>query len=114
MARVDVYDSDGILVKTAMPGEIYFGQRLVKIRALFWDNTGAMEALPEQYLDIFISTTDAHSFNFVAKNLDSGVYTVRILWTAFKSGYVAADGDDLAALVGKRTAVVEEVRMVHD
>ncbi len=113
IARVEVY-KDGVLEGVAEPGEVTFGDRLVKLRGLLWSGAQiGMDALPTQFIELYMSTRDAHCFNFVIKDLDSGVHQIRVFWKSTWNG-VATDLGDLTAMVGKRSMVVEAVRMVND
>lgn len=111
IARVEVY-KDGVLEGVAEPGEVTFGDRLVKLRGLLWTGSQFLTELPTQFIELYMSTRDAHCFNFVVKDLNSGVHTVKVFWKSTWSG-VETDLGDLTAMVGKRSMVVEAVRMVN-
>jgi len=112
IARVEVYQN-GILEAVAEPGEVTFGDRLIKLRGLLWTGSQVgMDALPTQFIELYMKTRDAHCFNFVVKDLDSGVHQIKVFWKSTWSG-VATDLGDLTAMVGKRSMVVEAVRMVN-
>ncbi len=112
IARIEVYQA-GVLEAVAEPGEVVFGDRLVKLRGLLWSGTQlGMATLPTQFIELYMSTPDAHCFNYVIKDLNSGVHQIRVFWKSTWSG-VETDLGDLTAMVGKRSLVVEAVRMVN-
>ena len=68
--------------------------------------------LPEQYIEIYEETRTSNGFNFVMKNVESGVHEITVqIMTDTKEGF---DGANVGAVIGKRTLVVEAVRMVND
>ena len=68
--------------------------------------------LPEQYIEIYEETRTANGFNFVMKSVESGVHEITVqIMTDAKKGFEKAD---VRAVIGKRTLVVEAVRMAND
>jgi hypothetical protein len=100
----------------AEPGDVVFAYRKMILKGLLWgpddvDPEGLLE-LPEQYIEIYEETRTANAFNFVAKNVGSGVHEIEVqVMTDTTEGF---DGGAVGAVLGKRTIVVEAVQMVHD
>lgn len=106
------YDDDGEWA-TAEPGEVVFAYRLMTLKGLLWSPAQVgMITLPEQWIEIYKETRAAHSFNFVLKNVGSGVHPVKI---QVKTEKIAGfEGGTVTTVIGKRTLLVESVRMVND
>ena len=98
---------------TAEPGSVVFAYRKMILKGLLWAGSDlGMAALPEQYIEIYEETRTANAFNFVLKNVGQGVHGVKVqVMTDTKEGF---DGANVSAVIGKRTLVVESVRMVND
>ena len=100
----------------AQPGDVVFAYRKMILKGLLWDETQVVPAetvvLPEQYIEIYEETRTANGFNFVLKNVGQGVHDVKVqIMTDTAKGF---DEANVAAVIGKRTLVVEAVRMVND
>lgn len=100
----------------AEPGDVTFAYRKMILKGLLWapadvDQEGLLE-LPEQYIEIYEETRTSNGFNFVMKNVESGVHEITVqIMTDTKEGFEEAD---VGAVIGKRTLVVEAVRMAND
>jgi hypothetical protein len=103
----------------AMPGEVVFAYRKMELKGLLWapddfdgiDPDGLLE-LPEQYIEIYEETRTANAFNFIAKNVGSGVHNIEV--QVMTDASADFEGARIGAVLGKRTLVVEAVQMVHD
>jgi hypothetical protein len=103
----------------AIPGEVVFAYRKMELKGLLWApedfdpiDPENLLALPEQYIEIYEETRTANAFNFIAKNIGSGVHDIQVqVMTDASSDF---EGARLGAILGKRTLVVEAVQMVHD
>jgi hypothetical protein len=103
----------------AYPGEINFAYRKMELKGLLWapENFDPIDPedlldLPEQYIEIYEETCSANAFNFIAKNVGSGVHTIEV--QVMTDATADFEGARIGATLGKRTLVVEEVQMVHD
>lgn len=103
----------------AMPGEVVFAYRKMELKGLLWapDDFDAIDpdgllALPEQYIEIYEETRTANAFNFIAKNVGSGVHLVEV--QVMTDASADFEGARVGAVLGKRTLVVEAVQMIHD
>lgn len=100
----------------AAPGDVVFAYRLMMLKGLLWspsqvDPEGLL-ALPEQYIEIYEETRTANAFNFILKNVGSGVHYIKVqVMTDTLEGF---EGASVAATLGHRTLVVESVRMTND
>jgi hypothetical protein len=103
----------------ADPGEVVFAYRKMELKGLLWApedfapiDPENLLALPEQYIEIYEETRTANAFNFIAKNVGSGVHDIQVqVMTDASSDF---EGARLGAILGKRTLVVEAVQMAHD
>lgn len=115
-ALVDGDDADA----EAEPGDVVFAYRKMVLKGLLWapedfepiDPEGLLE-LPEQYIEIYEETRTANGFNFVMKDVESGVHEITIQIMTNTSSDVENGHGDVGAVIGKRTLVVEAVRMVN-
>jgi hypothetical protein len=99
----------------AEPGAVVFNYRLMRLKGLLWSPAQFenITELPEQYIEIFEETKSANGFNFVIKNVGSKpVHMVKVLWMV--DTLAGFEGGAASAVIGKRTLVVEAVRMVND
>jgi len=101
---------------TAEPGSVVFAKRKMVLKGLLWAPADVdpedLLKLPEQYIEIYEKTKTANGFNFVLKNVGQGVHDIQIqIKTHTEEGF---DGAKVGAVIGKRTLVVESVRMVND
>jgi hypothetical protein len=103
----------------AAPGEVVFAYRKMELKGLLWapddfdaiDPEGLLD-LPEQYIEIYEETRTANAFNFIAKNVGSGVHHIEV--QVMTDASADFEGARIGAVLGKRTLVVEAVQMVHD
>ncbi|MGH9998962.1 MAG: hypothetical protein ACRD90_03760, partial [Nitrosopumilaceae archaeon] len=63
------------------------------------------------FFDAYLRTKSTHGFNWVALNVGSGVHTVEV--KAMLTSAVIGDGD-ASVMVGKRTLIVEPVKLAND
>jgi len=115
--RVKVLTDNGW--QFAIPGEVVFGDRLMILKGLLWSpsqvDPNDLLKLPVQFIEIYEKTKSANGFNFVIKNVGSGVHTIKVEWVAETRVNPDPEGNEnLLAVVGARTIVVEAVRMVND
>jgi hypothetical protein len=103
----------------ATPGEVVFAYRKMELKGLLWapENFDPIDPenlldLPEQYIEIYEETRTANAFNFIAKNVGSGVHTIEVQVMADASADF--EGSRIGAVLGKRTLVVEAVQMIQD
>jgi hypothetical protein len=111
--KVKVLTDDGW--EEAEPGPVVFNYRLMRLKGLLWSNASFvnMTTLPEQYIEIYEETRSANAFNFVIKNVGSKpVHQIQVYWSV--ETLAGFEGGAASAVVGKRTLVVEAVRMVND
>ena len=103
----------------AYPGDVVFAYRQMELKGLLWapedfepiDPEELLE-LPEQYIEIYEETRTANAFNFIAKNVGSGVHDIQVqVMTDASSDF---EGSRIGAILGKRTLVVEAVQMIQD
>lgn len=105
---------DDVEANPAVPGDIVFNSRWMQLKGTLWGSTTSpiFVGLPDQYIEIWEKTRSANAFNFLVPNVGVGVHTVKIqIMTDKQAGYA---GGDAAAVIGKRTLVVEAVRLVND
>jgi hypothetical protein len=109
---------DGVWVP-AEPGDVTLNERLVKMAARLWAPSDLPEqdpALLDQFIELYMMTKSANSFNWVLKNVGSGVHDVRVMAKIWTSEDIDADRiyGHVEGVIGKRSLVVESVRMVND
>ena len=102
--------------RLADPGEVVFAHRTMRLKGLLWApgdvDPGGLLGLDDQYIEIYEKTRTANGFNFVMKNVGAGVHNVTVqIMTDVEPGF---DEGKAWAIIGKRTLVVESVRMVND
>lgn len=71
--------------------------------------------IPEE-VELILDTTNANGFNFLALNVPEGEHTIKVFATistdeSSASGEVSADPK---AVVGKRTVIIQEARLIGD
>jgi hypothetical protein len=111
----------------AYPGEVVFARRTQTLSAVFQgllegamtvDDQGNViidEALLEpEEVELILDTMDAHSFNFVVDDLESGVHTVDVQAKIETDTDYDQGNADAWAMVGKGSMSVEEVRFIVD
>jgi hypothetical protein len=103
----------------AEPGDVTFAYRKMELKGLLWAPSDFdpidpenLLALPEQYIEIYEETRTANAFNFIAKNVGSGVHRIEVqIMTDASADF---EGSRIGAVLGKRTLVIEAVQMAHD
>ena len=71
--------------------------------------------MPE-YVRLMLETTSANGFNYLALNMESGCHDIKVWATVeLKDGALdEVDEENVAAIIGKRTLVIQEVRLIND
>lgn len=82
-----------------------------EINDCIWD-------LPE-YVRLLLNTTSANGFNYLMLNMEPGCHDIRVWATVELQGEVVEGekvppGVEVAGIIGKRTLVVEEVRLINE
>lgn len=96
----------------AGPGDVVFNSRLMQLKGLLWSGSdvGLLD-LPTQFIQIYEETRSANAFNFLLPNVGVGVHTVKIqIMTDKSAGF---EGGNAGAVIGKRTLVIEAVRLTN-
>ena len=107
---------DGDEVNPATPGNVTFARRLMVLKGLLYSGSQVEGTdLPEQYISIYEKTKTANGFNFVMKNVLSGDHNVTVQARAKQEQTGNPKSPvGITPVIGKRTLVVEAVRMVND
>ena len=89
-------------VVVAEPGEVVFADRLMRVRGKLNET---------EWFEIYMKTRNANGFNFIAKDVGTGVHTITVVAT--RTGITEGDtgSEDTLSLIGKRTLVVNEVNL---
>jgi hypothetical protein len=92
----------------AVPGAVTFANRLLRVTGDLSHHYGgfALE-IDDHWIEIYISTKAAHSFNFAIENVGSGVHTIEVQ-TKLKTDENGLKGE-ADAVVGNVSVVVDEV-----
>ena len=98
MVRALVDDEEVV----AKPGPVVFADRLMKVKGDLNDS--------EAWFEIYMATRNANGFNFIATNVGQGEHNIRVQAKGFVEG-VPPDPEELLALIGNRTLVVNEVNL---
>jgi len=112
-----VTKDDGTTV-TVYPNDVTFAERIQymegRLSAITHEADGTITYLPE-YVRLSLETTEANSFNFVALNVESGVYTVQIHASiSLEESAGQVNPNSIAGILGDRTLVVDEIRLTQD
>ena len=73
-----------------------------------------IDCLDFEEVELILDTLNANAFNFVAANLDSGVYRVTVEAEIMTSGGTPSTDSEAKALVGLGSMVIDEVRFIHN
>ena len=104
--------------RTAFPGKVTFAERIQTMKGrlseMIWDGE-EWNNTPE-YIELALDTTNANGFNFIVLDMKPGDHTIHVfasveLDESSTSGEVSLDP---AGAIGKRTVVIQEVRLVKD
>jgi hypothetical protein len=94
------------------PGAVTFANRLLRVTGDLTHHYGGFDLLiDDHWIEVYMSTKSAHSFNFCIENVGSGVHTIEVqtkLKTEMQSGKSVAD-----AVVGNISVVVDEVMLKY-
>jgi len=97
-------------------GEVVFCDRVFRISTNILgqiqdlcDATGT--SCEESFFNAYLSTKSAHGFNWIALNVGPGVHTVEV--KAYMTSSSIAD-EDASVMVGKRTLIVQPVKLAND
>lgn len=111
-------DGQPVPVFSGDNGEVVFCERAFKIETnvlkqiqQLCDAVNAIDGVTtceESYFNAYLSTKDAHSFNWIALNVGSGVHTIEV--QSELSSETSSNGEATVA-VGKRTLVVEPTHL---
>ena len=82
----------------AYPSSVTFGDRLQEMKSNLNES---------EWIELALTTTDAHAFNFIAIDVGPGVHNVTI------HANVTSDGDAFGA-IGRRTVVVEDINVKNN
>jgi hypothetical protein len=102
----------------AVPGNVTFASRTVKIRGdlthVYTDEVGP--PLDDHWIELFIGTKTANSFQFIAQNVGNGPHTIDVQAAAVATGADTDPTDPIndpayAAMIGYATVVVDEVNL---
>jgi hypothetical protein len=100
----------------AFPDEVTFAERLQilkgRLSAVTYNSTNDVIYMAEE-VELLLNTTSANCFNFLLLNLDSGEHTVRVM-ADIKTVDEADDTYHAFGIIGDRTIVVQEVRLIQD
>ena len=115
-----VVDENTPYERMAFPGKVTFAERIQtmngRLSNMIWNGTSEeWEDIPE-YIELTLNTTNANGFNFMLLDLAPGDHTITVfasveLDESSTSGEVSLNP---AGAIGKRTVVVQEVRLVKD
>jgi len=113
----------------AFPGSVTFAERVQYMDGRLSDITWTCNPydpdvenpedcvleLPE-YVRLMLETTSANGFNYLALNMESGCHDIKVWATVeLKDGAIdEVAEEDVAAIIGKRTLVIQEVRLIND
>jgi len=89
------------------------GAKFAGLNCIANQDTHVVTCTDPEELQLILKTLNANSFNFVAANLSSGVYTIEVL--ARTSANVTVEGGALGAanaFIGAGSVAVESVRMI--
>lgn len=131
---VEIQDEDGNYIKDAMPNNgvdatntpgadgdgIVFSDRIQTLNAKFAGlnctadlGTGIVTCADPEELELILKTLTANSFNFVAADLDSGVYKVVVYAkTNISTDVTGASLASASAFIGAGSVSIESVRMI--
>ena len=106
-------DGQPVPVFSGDNGEIVFCERAFKIETNVLKQiqqlcTVTNSTCDESYFNAYLSTKDAHAFNWIALNVGSGVHTIEV--QSELSSETSTNGEATVA-VGKRTLVVEPTHL---
>ena len=100
-ATVQVWaEVDGV---RAYPSSITFGERIQEMNGKLNET---------EWIDLALTTTDAHAFNFIAMDVGQGWHNVTI--HANVTSAVAGDDSDAWGAIGRRTVVVEDINVKNN
>ena len=73
-----------------------------------------IDCLDFEEVELVLDTLNANAFNFVAANLDSGVYRVTVEAEIMTGGSAQEGAFEAKALIGLGSMIVDEVRFIHN
>ncbi len=110
----------------AYPGNVVFARRMQKLTATLEGQIfdamsivdGGLVLDPElvefEEIELFLSTMDANSFNFIMDDLDAGEHVVKVKAKIVTDTDEEEGAAEAWASIGKGSVTVEEVRMIQD
>jgi len=88
---------------------VVFNNRVLKVKGDLSHYADLTET--DHWIEIYISTKSANAFNFIAMNVGSGEHNIKVQ-ANMETAVIGSGTPEVAAAMGKRTLVVEEVRMI--
>jgi hypothetical protein len=93
-----------------VPGAVTFANRLLRVTGDLTHHYGGYALLiDDHWIEVYISTKAAHSFNFCIENVGSGVHDIEVQ-TKLKTDEKGLKGE-ASAVVGNVSVVVDEVML---